>query len=182
MNMPVAAAEALLQRGDWKMERYLVLAIVVYALAGCASSSVMDVASDTIVINTAAAPACGQRGAQDVAVKRAAYETLQRGYDKYVILGADSESNIGVVGYTPLVANTYSSGSINTYGNRGIYSGSSNTYVTGGQPIIAGTHDQKLAIKMFRTGDPGAERAVDARQVLGPDWQKVLTKGPGLTC
>lgn len=172
----------LLQKSDDTMERYLVLAALAHVLAACASSSVMDVASDTIVINTAAAPACGQRGAQDVAVKRAAYETLQRGYDKYVILGADPQSNIGVVGYSPLVANTYSSGSINTYGNRGTYSGSSNTYVSGGQPIIAGTHDQKLAVRMFRTGDPGAERAVDARQVLGPDWQKVLTRGPGLTC
>jgi hypothetical protein len=86
------------------------------------------------------------------------------------------------VGYTPLIANTQSYGSINTYGNSGTHSGSSNTYVTGGQPIIAGTHDQKLAVRMFRSGDPDAARAVDARQVLGPDWQKVMTKGPGLTC
>ena len=164
------------------MKRYCVLAALVHALAACASSSVMDVASDTIVISTAAAPACGQRGAQEVAVKRAAYETLKRGYDKYIILDAEAKTNVGVVGYTPLVANTQSYGSINTYGNSGTYSGSSNTYVTGGQPIIAGTHDQKLAVRMYRSGDPDSARAVDARQVLGPDWQKVMTKGPGLTC
>jgi hypothetical protein len=145
------------------MKRYCVFAALVHALAACASSSVMDVASDTIVISTAAAPACGQRGAQEVAVKRAAYETLKRGYDKYIILDAEAESNVGVVGYTPLVANTQSYGSINTYGNSGTYAGSSNTYVTGGQPIIAGTHDQKLAVRMFRSGDPEAARAVDAR-------------------
>lgn len=158
------------------------VATLLSGLTACASSSVMDVASDTIVINTAAAPACGQRGAQDVAVKRAAYETLRRGYDKYVILGAQAQNNVGVVGYTPRVANTYSTGTLNTYGNTGTYSGSSNTYYSGGQPIIAGSHDQQLAVRMFRTGDPGAERAVDARQVLGPEWQTVLSKGPGSTC
>lgn len=165
------------------MYRKLATVVVCSQLLGaCASSSVMDVAGDTIVISTAAAPACGQRGAQDVAVKRAAYETLSRGYDRYVILGAEAQNNVGVVGYTPLVANTYSSGTLNTYGNTGSYSGSSNTYVSGGQPIMGGTHDQKLAVKMFQATDPAAANAVDARRVLGPDWQKVLAKGPGSTC
>lgn len=157
-------------------------AIAVLALCGCASSSVMDVASDTVMISTSAAPACGQRGAQEVAVRRAAYETLRRGFDKYVILDADAQSNVGVVGYTPLTSNTYSSGTLNTYGNIGTYSGSSNTYYSGGQPIIGGTHDQKLAVKMFRQSDPGAARAVDARRVLGPEWQSIVAKGPGSTC
>lgn len=142
----------------------------------------MDVDSNTIVISTAAAPVCGQRGAQDVAVKRAAFETLKRGYDKYIILGAQAQNNTGVVGYTPLIANTYSQGTLTTYGNTGAYSGSSNTYVSGGQPIYGGSHDQKLAVKMFRLSDPGAASAVDARQVLGPEWQTILAKGPGATC
>lgn len=159
-----------------------VAAIAVLALCGCASSSVMDVASDTVTISTSAAPACGQRGAQEVAVRRAAYETLRRVFDKYVILDADAQSNVGVVGYTPLTSNTYSSGTLNTYGNIGTYSGSSNTYYSGGQPIIGGTHDQKLAVKMFRQSDPGAARAVDARRVLGPEWQSIVAKGPGSTC
>lgn len=162
--------------------RHLALGVVALLLGACASSSVMDVDSNTVVISTAAAPVCGQRGAQDVAVKRAAYETLRRGYDKYIILGAQAQNNTGVVGYTPLVANTYSQGTLNTYGNTGSYSGSSNTYVSGGQPIYGGSHDQKLAVRMFRLSDPGAASAVDARQVLGPEWQTVLTKGPGATC
>lgn len=151
-------------------------------LAACANSSVMDVDTDTIVISTSAAPACGQQGAQQVAVKRAAIETIQRGYDRYIILDAKAQNNVGVVGYTPMVANTYSSGRVNTYGNMGTYSGSSNTYVSGGQPIIGGTHDQQFAVRMFRMSDPGAANAVDARRVLGPDWQKIVAKGPGATC
>jgi hypothetical protein len=37
-------------------------------------------------------------------------------------------------------------------------------------------------VRMFKAGDPEGQRAVDARQVLGPDWQKRIAKGPGLTC
>lgn len=164
------------------MLKQTILAITALAVVGCASSSVMDVASDTIVISTSAAPACGAQGAQQVAVKRAAIETLHRGFDRYIILDANAENNVGVVGYTPRVANTYSSGAVSAYGNTGTYSGTSTTYTSGGQPVIAGTHDQQLAIKMFRTTDPGADRAVDARRVLGSEWQKILAKGPGSTC
>ncbi len=54
--------------------------------------------------------------------------------------------------------------------------------MSGGQPIISGSHDQKLMIRMFRTGEAGASNAVDARSVLGPEWQKALEKGGKVTC
>lgn len=117
-----------------------------------------------------------------MAVKRAAIETLSRGYDRYAILGGGAQNNVGVVGYTPLVANTYGSGSVNSYGNSATYSGQSNTYVTGGQPIMGGSYDQTLAVRMFRANDPAGANAVDARRVLGPEWQKIVAKGPGSTC
>jgi hypothetical protein len=133
-------------------------------LVGCAKSSVMDLDSNTIQITTEAAPVCGQGGAQQVAAKRAAYETLRRGYDKYVILGGNYQNNI------------------NKYGNTGSYSGQSSTYVSGGQPIIGGTHNQGLAVRLFRTGEPGSENAIDARNILGPEWQEIMAKKPGQTC
>jgi hypothetical protein len=158
------------------------LILVVLPLVGCASSSVMQLDSNTVEIATSAAPVCGQQGAQQVAVKRAAIETLQRGFDRYIILGAQAQNNVGVVGYTPITANTYNSGVVNTYGNTATYNGNANTIVSGGQPIIAGSHDQKLSIRMFKAGDPQGANAIDARQTLGPDWQKILAKGPGATC
>ena len=151
-------------------------------LGACASSSVMDLDSNTIQISTTAAPACGQQGAQQVAVKRAAIETLQRGYDSYVILGAQAQNNVGVVGYTPITANTYGTGTINSYGNTATYNGQANTYVSGGQPIIGGSHDQALQVRMFHATDPEAANAVDARRTLGPDWKKIVAKGPSATC
>ncbi len=156
--------------------------VVGLLLSGCASSSVMDLDRNTIEISTSAAPACGAQGAQQVAVKNAAIETLRRGYDRYIILGGQAENNVGVVGRTPVIANTYQNGTINAYGNTATYNGTANTYYSGGQPIIGGTHDQKIAVRMFRTDDPQGVNAVDARQVLGPDWQKAVKKGPGLTC
>lgn len=158
-----------------------VLALIPLSL-GCAKTSVLDVDSNTVMISTSAAPACGQQGAQSVASQRAAVETLKRGYDRYIIMGAHADSNVGVVGYTPQVANTYSTGNINAYGNTATYNGQSTTYVTGGQPIISGSHDQKLMIRMFRNGEAGAANALDARGVLGPEWQKAVEKGGKATC
>ena len=127
-----------------------ITSICAILLAGCAQSSVMDLDSNTIQVTTEAAPVCGQGGAKQVASKRAAYETLQRGYDKYIILGADYKDGVHVVGHTPITANTYGSGTINSYGNNATYNGSSTTYVSGGYPIVGGKHSQGLQVRMFR--------------------------------
>jgi hypothetical protein len=142
----------------------------------------MDLDANTVQISTSAAPVCGAQGAQQVATTRAAIETITRGYDRYVILGAQAQNNVGVVGYTPITANSYGSGTVNAYGNTATYNGQTNTFVTGGQPIIAGSHDQALTIRMFGASDPQGANAVDARHVLGPDWQKIVAKGPKATC
>jgi hypothetical protein len=159
-----------------------VFALFLLVLVGCASSSVLDVASDTIQISTSAAPVCGQSGAQAVASKRAAIETLKRGYDGYIIIDGDYENNVRVVGRTPVTANTQTTGMINGYGNQATYSGQSTTNYSGGYPIIGGRHQQALTIRMFRQGDPGSERAVNAKQVLGPEWQKEMESSSRGTC
>jgi hypothetical protein len=152
------------------------------ALAGCASSSVMDLASDTIQVSTSAAPVCGQSGAQAVASKRAAIETLKRGYASYIILDGEYQNNVRVVGTTPVIANTHTTGQINSYGNQATYNGQSSTYFSGGQPIIGGRHQQAITIRMFKLGDPGSERAIDAKRTLGPEWQKELEASGSGTC
>jgi hypothetical protein len=151
-------------------------------LSGCASSSVMDLDRNTISVSTRAAPACGAKGAQQVAIKTAAIETLRRGFDRYIILGAQAQNNVGIVGHTPVIANTYQNGTINSYGNSATYTGTANTYYSGGEPIIAGTHDQEIAVRMFAVNDPQGDNAIDARRVLGPEWQKAVKKGAGATC
>lgn len=141
-------------------------------LTGCASSNVTPLAQDTVLISASAAPACGRQGAQRVALAQAAAETLRRGYDKFIVVGTASESRIGVVGTTPVIGQTNLSGRM--MGNT--FYGSGSTTYTGGQPIIAGRHDQDFAIKMFRASDPAASNAVDARETLGPEWQAVMDR------
>lgn len=150
--------------------------------AGCANSSVMDLDVNTIQISTSAAAVCGAQGAQQVASRRAAIETLRQGFDRYVILGGQAENNVRVIGRTPVFANSHTSDSVNTFGNYGTYSGDTTTTFSGGEPIVGGSHDQSLAVRMFASGDPDGSGAIDARRVLGPDWQKAVAKGPGVTC
>jgi len=152
------------------------------ALAGCTHTSVMPLAGDTLEITSSAAPICGAAGAQSVAVRRAAIETISHGYDRFIVVNAAAQNNVGVIGYTPLQATT--NGTANVYGNGNFATGygQSNTYVTGGQPIIGGHHDQALVIKMFKDGDPAGANAVSARQTLGPDWQQKVSEGLSTTC
>jgi hypothetical protein len=151
-------------------------------VAGCAKSSVIPIAADTVHITTSAAPVCGRTGAQDVAVRRAAIETIKLGFDKFVVVGAGYQNNVRVVGHTPIVATTTGTATATGYGNTAYATGSSMTTYSGGQPIVGGAHDQGLTIKMFKDGDPLGANAVSARQSLGPDWKKVVEAGSGMTC
>lgn len=171
--------------------RLFVFMALTLTLLGCVRTSVVPLSADTVQISAGAAPACGQVGAQQVAITTAAIETIRRGYDGFFVVGGECANNVGVIGMTPLHATTTGtiSGNISTYGtgyggSYGSLSGStlSNTTVTGGQPIFGGTHNQSFVIKMVKEGDEVASRAVDARAVLGPDWQKMVADGAPNTC
>ena len=140
-------------------------------LAGCTHSSVMQVSGDTLQISSAGAMICGSTGTLTVANRRAAIETINHGFDRYVVLGAEATNNIGVVGYTPSTANTNSSATV--YGDRNFATGygQSQTTFSGGQPIYGGHNNQDIFIKMFRANDPNGANAIDARQALGPEWR-----------
>jgi hypothetical protein len=157
-------------------------AISTILASGCAQTSTLPLTADTVQITTSAAAVCGRTGAQSVAVRRAAFETLQRGFERFVIQDQDYENNVRVVGHTPVQAHTYSTATVTGRGNFARAHSTSNTYVTGGQPIIAGSHDQGLIVKMFREGDPAGTNAVSAKETLGPDWKKQLEAGPGAMC
>ena len=151
--------------------RYALIAVAATGLVtGCARSSTIPLTNDTVQITATTAPACGRTGAQSVAVRRAAIETLQRGFDRFIVQGAGYDNTIRVVGYTPIQAQTY--------GSQGFRS----TTVYGGNPIIGGSHAQGLVVKMYRDDDPAGANGVSARATLGPDWKKQLDAGPDITC
>lgn len=153
--------------------RKLLSCAIALAAAGCASSTTMPVAQDIVVISSQAAPVCGSVGAQKVAIKQAAVETIRRGYDRYLIVGGEYRNDVGVVGYTPVMAHT--TGSV--YGNNI----SATTTYSGGEPIIAGSHRQGLVVKMFRDNDPAGANALSARTELGPKWAEIV-KSETVTC
>ena len=164
-----------------KIQRVIVFGLGAL-LSGCASASVMDLDANTVQVSAGAAPACGAAGAQQFAIKTAAYETLKRGYDRYVIMGAQGSSHDRLAGFTPMQANSYGSGTYSGYGNSGYYNGYTHTTITGGEPIVLTEHGQDLVVKMFHENDPMGANAVDAKSTLGPKWQEILLKGPGMTC
>jgi len=147
--------------------RCAVPSLAALLMVGCASSSTLPLADDVVKISARTAPVCGAESTQRIALQRAATETIKRGYDKFVIARADYDENRQVIGYTPVVANTT--------GSYGYGSYSANTYVTGGQPIIGGSNNSGLIVKMFRADDPESEKALPAREILGPDWEEKVS-------
>lgn len=141
-------------------------------------------AGDTVMIKTNAAPICGSSGAARASSQMAAVETLRAGYDSYVIVGQEAQNNVRYLdgggttyfnGTSSAYGSTYRSGNAVYGGASGSYGGTA-TYVPG-MPMPVGTHDQGLMVKMFRSGEPGSENAIDARSILGPDWREKAKSG-----
>jgi len=141
----------------------------------------LPITQDTVQITATAAPVCGQTGAQNVALRQAAVETLRRGYDRFVIVGGQYSDNVRVVGHTPVVAHTTGTATATGHGGFVTAHGTSQTTFTGGQPIVGGSHNQGLLVKMFRADDPAGANAVSARDTLGPKWEEAV-KSDAISC
>lgn len=155
------------------MKQILILLPLTGALTACAGAQATRTSHNTMIIDAGAAPACGRSGAAKVAAKSAAVETIRAGYDKYIITGGSSQSNI---------TTTQLPGQFNTVGTSSSYGGGFRTYsatttYTPGPTIVSGSHDRQLGVIMFRNGEPGAEQAIDARETLGPEWQDTVRSG-----
>jgi hypothetical protein len=142
--------------------------VLVLALAGCARGEAVRTSANTMVIQTGAAPVCGGPGALRVAQQLAAIETIRAGYDRYIITGGQAQNNVTV---------SQMPGSYSTTGTYGYGSYQGTTTYQPGPTVVSGSHDQGLAIVMFREGEPGAQQAVSARSALGADWQEKVKSG-----
>lgn len=151
------------------------------SLGACAQSSTLPLSADMVQIQTHAAPVCGAAGAQRLALKQAAVETINRGYDRFVIVGGQYQAQEQLVGYTPVVAQTTGSATAYGVGNTAYATGQSTTTYTGGQPMTATAHNQGVVVKMFKDGDPSGSNALSARSTLGANWLK-LSQEKTYTC
>lgn len=160
-----------------KIRKFLLIVPTLLVMNGCASTTIIPVSANTVIVSTSAEADCGAQAALRIASRQAAAETIRRGFDKYMIVNSEGSSDIRQVGATPVFANTSASG--NVVGNN-LYVNSS-TSVYGGMPIYGGSHDRNITIVMFHNGDEQGGNAIDAKSVLGPDWQKKIAR-PETTC
>ena len=123
------------------------------ALAACAQTDVQPLTQTSFMVSTRAAPACGPTGARTVANRAAAIEVVQRGGDRFVF--GDSRSGSQLSGVT--------------------YSG------WGGFQAHS-VHNQDLLVQMVEPGHPQYADSFSAREILGPNWQEVISEGAPTTC
>lgn len=142
-------------------------------LTACVSTDVTQLTRNEFIISTSAAPACGTSGARRVVNRMAAVETIRQGYDRFVIAGARSENNVRAVNTGP--TNAYTTGQATTVGNTTY--GSATTTYSGGGVTYMGSNDADLHVIMLRPGDAGFDNALDARETLGPEWQRLVEEG-----
>lgn len=152
------------------------LLLTATVLAACARSEAIRTSGNTVMIQTSAAPVCGAQGAARVAANMAAIETIKAGFDSYIIMGGAAANN---------VTTTQMPGQYQTHGNltygRGYGAYNATTTYTPGPVIVSGSHDQSLAVRMFKQGEPGSENAIPAKATLGPEWEEKVKYG-ALTC
>ena len=96
---------------------------------------------------------CGAKGTREIAFRAAAIEVIERGADRFVVVGDQSRSSI-------------EGGMFTTYGSFQTY----------------GTNTQDMVIQIVEKGDRRFNDALSARQTLGPDWQEIVAKGSPTTC
>ena len=167
-----------------KLKHLCAIALIAVSAGACARTEAVRMAADTVMLKTNAAPICGSSGAARASSQMAAVETIRAGYDSYVIVGQEAQNNVQFLdggGTTYLDGTASATGSAYRMGNTvygsasGSYSGRA-TYVPG-MPMAVGTHDQGLMVKMFKAGDPNGANAIDAREMLGPDWRDKVRSG-----
>ncbi len=151
----------------------LKITIAASFLLGCAATHVTPISQKRFILSTSAAPACGRIGAQKVALKMAAVETLRKGHPRFLILGQKSANNVSVIDTAP--TGSYTTGTYDVYGNT-VYGRSQTTY-TGGGPIVFGSNDADLNVLMLAPGDNGFDQGVDAKSILGENWKTLVEKG-----
>lgn len=144
---------------------------LILALGACARANITPTAQNQAIVTVSAAPACGEDGAMSVASRMAAVATIRQGYDRYLIGNAQSGSNVTT---TFVQGTSYTSGSVRSYGNTAYGSFTTTpTYI----PVMSGRNKADLYVMMYRVGDPGSDNAIDARLMLGKDWEKLVKDG-----
>ena len=134
------------------MFRILATLMMALLLVACAETSVQPLTQTSFKISTVTSD-CGRQDARDIAFKAAAVEVINRGGDRFIIVGDQSGSELAGGFFTGY-------GGFQTYSN----------------------NTQDMVVQMIQKGDANFRNALSARQTLGADWQAVVSKGTPQTC
>jgi heptaprenylglyceryl phosphate synthase len=127
-----------------------------FGLSACVSTQEMSLAPNVVRIDTAARGAIFVGSASNVTLKKAAEATLARGYTHFLLFDPQMSQGSQVVGMT-------GSG----YGTATTIGGTTYVKTSGfGTPIRAPTANVGVTVVMYRTGDPEAQNAFDAVQIV----------------
>ena len=134
--------------------RSLLSALIALIGIGRAEQSAMRLANDMVRVNVSTAPIYGALEPERRAMVLAAKETMENGYDKFLIVDGASDYKPNVLGHTPGQAHGY----INDQGGR--------IYATGPSTIAMPRFETAITVKMFKSGDPNGHNAIDAAEIL----------------
>ena len=147
--------------------------VLVLGATSCASSSITNLSRNRALISTSAAPLCRTTGAASVAQKMAAVATIRAGFKRFVIVGFGAQDNTRLVSTGPTSATT--TGTVSTFGNTSHLN--ANTTFGGQTTFLSGRNNAEAEVVMLNPGDAGYEQGIDARETLGPEWQKIADEG-----
>ena len=145
---------------------------ILLLITSCARTEIIQLARNQAIISTSAAPVCGEQGALRVARQMAAVATLRQGYERFFLDGVGVDSNVQI--HQVPGSYSYTTGTVNVYGNTGY--GTFQTY-TPNTTIVTGRNHAQMQVFMVNRGDPNYENALDARQVLGSEWEEKVANG-----
>jgi len=146
---------------------FLLLSVSAMVLFACARSEIIQTSRNQAMIATTAAPVCGTAGAYRVSQQMAAVATIRQGFKRFLLSGAGSSSNIGVI-----QGPSTTTGTITTVGGTSFVNAN-----TSSTPIVFGGHSAQLMVTMLNPGDPGYEDGLDPKKILGPKWEKKVEQG-----
>lgn len=118
--------------------------IVGFALGGCVHTEEMQLAPNIVRIDTHASGALFTGHSGDVVLQRAAKVTLANGYDLFKLSDAQLGQGSQFAGVSV----------------------SGNQYFSSATPVYAATSAAAATVIMFKSGDPQAKDAFDARSVI----------------
>ena len=125
------------------MAKPLAALLVLALLVGCVQTSSTQLSRSEAMIHVDVPPACGPAGASQVAMQAAATTTLRQGFERFQMYDGQQYSDVSVVPQ-PLAP---------------------------GGALVIRRHSMNLLVKMTNPGDAGYRDGLDARAILGDDWE-----------